>query len=141
MASNDSEVREFLDSRVDACRTKDIDRLMSLYSPNIVYYDVVPPLQIVGSAGVRRNFIRWFDEYEGPIGLEVHDLAIATTADIAFAHMLGVDSGTRNNGVEGAVWLRSTVCCRRLNGKWLITHEHVSIPGGWAPPDSEENSG
>jgi ketosteroid isomerase-like protein len=49
-----------------------------------------------------------------------------------------LDSGTRNNGVEGAVWVRATVCCRRSSGAWLITHEHISIPGGWAVPRSEE---
>jgi ketosteroid isomerase-like protein len=61
---------------------------MSLYSSGIVYYDVVPPLQFAGSAEVRRNFMRWFDEYDGPIGLETHELSIATSADVAFAHML-----------------------------------------------------
>ena len=83
MDSNDSEVRALLHSRADACMAKDIDRLMSLYSPDIVYYDVVPPLQFVGAADVRRNFMRWFDEYDGPIG------------------------------------------------QWLITHEHISMPGTW----------
>jgi hypothetical protein len=43
MNPNDTEVRALLDSRVDASRAKDIDRLMSLYSSDIVYYDVVPP--------------------------------------------------------------------------------------------------
>ena len=75
---------------------------MALYSPGIVYYDAVPPLQFTGSADVRRNFIRWFDEYDGR-----------------------------------SVWIRSTVCCLRSNGKWLITHEHISMPGTW--PDPEEN--
>ena len=140
MASNDSEVRALLDSRVDACRAKDIDRLMSLYSSDIVYYDVVPPLQFVGSADVRRNFMRWFDQYDGPIGLETHDLTIAADADVAFAHMLHLDSGTRKNGPEGAVWVRSTVCCRRSGGKWLVTHEHISMPGTWPVPPSEANS-
>jgi ketosteroid isomerase-like protein len=132
----DSDIRTLLDSRVDACRTKDIDRLMSLYSPDIIYYDVVFPLRFTGSAEVRRNFMRWFDEYDGPIGLETHELRIAIGADVAFAHMLHVDSGTRNNGVEGEVWLRSTVCCQQSSGKWLITHEHISIPGGWIQPES-----
>lgn len=133
MSSNDSEIKALLDSRVDACQTKDIDRLMSLYSPDIVYYDVVPPLQFVGSDEVRRNFLRWFDEYDGPIGLETHELNIAMSGDVAFVHMLHLDSGTRKNGApEGAVWLRSTVCCRRSSGKWLITHEHISLPVGWA---------
>lgn len=136
MLSNDSEIRALLDSRDDACRAKDIDRLMSLYSPHIVYYDVVLPLHFAGIAEVRRNFMRWFDEYEGPIGLETHDLNVAASADVAFAHMLHMDSGTRNNGVEGEVWLRSTVCCQRSSGTWLITHEHISIPGGWTQPGS-----
>lgn len=136
MISNDSEVRALLDSRVDACRAKDIDRLMSLYSSDIVYYDVVPPLQFTGAADVRRNFMRWFDQYEGPIGLETHELSIAADGDVAFAHMLHLDSGTRNNGLEGAIWIRSTVCCRQSAGKWLITHEHISMPGSWPVPDA-----
>lgn len=140
MTPSESEVRALLDSRVDACQAKDIDRLMSLYSPDIVYYDVVPPLQFGGSIEVRRNFMRWFAEYEGPIGLETHDLNIAVSADVAFAHMLHLDSGTRNNGVQGAVWLRSTVCCRRLGDTWLITHEHISMPGTWPTSPLEGDS-
>jgi ketosteroid isomerase-like protein len=131
MTSNESEIRALLDRRVDACQAKDIDRLMALYASNIVYYDVVPPLQFAGSDEVRRNFLRWFGEYEGPIGLETHELHIATNGDVAFAHMLHLDSGTRKKGPEGAVWLRSTVCCQRSGDKWLITHEHISLPVGW----------
>lgn len=133
MTPNDSEIKALLDTRVDACQAKDIDRLMSIYSPDIIYYDVVPPLQFVGSDEVRRNFVRWFDEYDGRIELETHELNVAINGDIAFVHMLHVDSGTRKNGVpQGAVWLRSTVCCRRSHGRWLITHEHISLPVGWA---------
>jgi ketosteroid isomerase-like protein len=141
MASNEAEIRTLLDNRVEACEAKDIERLMSLYSPNIVYYDVVPPLQFVGSGEVRRNFMRWFDEYDGPISLETHHLKITTGEDLALAHMLHLDSGTRKNGPDGAAWVRSTVCCRRSDSKWLITHEHISMPGTWpagkaaAPPD------
>ena len=130
----DSELMTLLDSRVAACREKDIDRLMALYAPDIVYYDVVTPLQFTGSDDVRRNFRRWFDEYEGEIGLETHELSIATSGDVAFAHMLHLDSGTRNNGVDGAVWVRSTVCCQRSGDRWLITHEHISMPGTWPSP-------
>jgi ketosteroid isomerase-like protein len=120
MASTQSEVRALLDSRVEACRAKDIDRLMSLYSPNIVYFDVVPPLHFIGSDAVRDNFVRWFNEYEGPIGLETHDLNLAISGDVAFAHM---EQQNRRQ-----FWLRSTVCCQRSNNKWLITHEHISLP-------------
>ena len=76
---------------------------MSLYSSGIIYYDVVPSLQFAGSADVRRNFMRWSDEYDGPIVLETHDLSIAASADVAFAHMLRLDSGTHKNGIDGTV--------------------------------------
>ncbi|MEU7742289.1 hypothetical protein [Nonomuraea sp. NPDC049158] len=59
---------------------------MSHYSSDIVYYDVVPPLQFAGADQIRGNFVRWFAEYDGPIGLETHDLAIATSGEVAFAH-------------------------------------------------------
>ncbi|TDC26252.1 DUF4440 domain-containing protein [Streptomyces sp. 8K308] len=141
MNSNDSDVRALLESRVDACQAKDVDRLMSLYADNIVYYDVVPPLRFAGQDEVRRNFERWFAGYDGPISLETHDLTVATGDDVAFAHMLHLDSGNRTNGLRSAIWVRSSVCCRRSGDTWLITHEHISVPinpenlTAWCPPD------
>jgi ketosteroid isomerase-like protein len=49
MTFTQAEVEEVFDRQSEAMRTKDIDRLMSLYSPDIVYFDVVPPLQFNGS--------------------------------------------------------------------------------------------
>jgi ketosteroid isomerase-like protein len=123
-----SEVRTLLGNREEACRAKDIDRLMSLYSPDAIYFDVVPPLQFAESAAIRRNFLRWFDEYQGSIGLDTHALHISASGDVAFAYMLHRDSGTMKNGQERAIWVRSTVCCQRSNHRWLITHEHISVP-------------
>ena len=124
-----------LETRVEACRTKDIDLLMSLYSPDIVYYDIILPHQFVGADAVRSNFLRWFAEYEGDIGLETHDLGVTVDGDVAFAHMLHADSGTRRGGQDMEVWLRATVCARRIDDRWQIIHEHVSFPinpGDWS---------
>lgn len=131
MPSPESEVRALLDNRVEACRQKDIDRLMALYSSNIVYFDCVPPLQgFIGTDAVRRNFLRWFGEYEGLIGLETCDLNIAVDGDVAFAHMLHIDKGNIHLARAGLneAWIRSTVCCQRSSHGWLITHEHISWP-------------
>jgi ketosteroid isomerase-like protein len=126
--SNLADVMAVLDERVEAVRAKDIDRLMSLCSPDIVYFDVIPPHQFIGAADVRRNFLRWFHEYKGDIGLETHHLHTAASEDVAFAHMIHPDSGTRRNGQDITVWVRSTVCLQRIDGRWLITHEHISFP-------------
>ena len=123
-----ADVLAVLDGRLEAMRAKDIDRAMSFYSPGIVYFDIIPPHQFTGAGEVRRNFLRWFDEYQGDIGLETHDLHVAASGDVAFAHMIHPDSGTRRNGQDITVWVRSTVCLQRTGGQWLITHEHISFP-------------
>jgi uncharacterized protein (TIGR02246 family) len=123
-----ADVMAVLDRRVEASRAKDIDRLMSLYAPDIVYFDIIPPHQFTGTDAVRQNFLRWFAEYQGNIGLETHDLNIAVSDDVAFAHMLHPDSGTRRSGQDVTVWVRASVCLQRIDGQWLITHEHVSFP-------------
>jgi ketosteroid isomerase-like protein len=128
MISHEAQIRALLESRTDAQRSKDIDRLMSFYSPDIVYYDAVAPLRFTGPDEVRRNFVRWFEGYVGPIGLETHDLTVMTAEDTAFAHMLHLDSGMRRGGIELPIWVRETVCLRRTDGVWAITHEHISLP-------------
>ncbi len=128
MASTRSEVRALLESWAEAARNKDIDGLMSVYSPDIVYFDVVSPLQYIGSAAVRRNFVRWFDMYTSSIGVEIRGLRILGSEDIAAAYMLVRTNGTLTDGREVGYWVRATVCCQRSNHRWLITHEHISLP-------------
>jgi uncharacterized protein (TIGR02246 family) len=126
--STQSEIRALLERRSDAVLNKDIDRLMSFYSPDTVYFDVVPGLQYTGSAALRRRFLEWFENFEGPIGQEVRDLHVSASGDVAVAYMLIRASGTLKNGVEVGYWVRVTSVGRRSDGRWLITHEHVSLP-------------
>lgn len=73
MDSTQSEVRAPLENQSDAMRTKDIDRLMSLYSPDTIYFDTVPPLQYAGSAALRERFLQWFDGWKGSFEMEIRD--------------------------------------------------------------------
>jgi ketosteroid isomerase-like protein len=53
---------------------------------------------------------------------------------VAFCHSLNRISGARTDGTETDVWVRATVCVRKIGGKWTITHEHVSVPFEMRPP-------
>jgi hypothetical protein len=44
-----SEINTLFERQFDAIRAKDLDRLMSFYSSDVVYYDVVPPLRFAGT--------------------------------------------------------------------------------------------
>jgi ketosteroid isomerase-like protein len=128
MAATESEVRALLDSRSEAVWVKDIDRLMSFYSPDIVYFDIPPGLQYTGSTALRGRFQEWFDAYKSSIGQEIRDLHISASGDIAVAYMLIRAGGTLKNGQEVGFWVRATSCCQRSDNGWWITHEHVSVP-------------
>jgi ketosteroid isomerase-like protein len=127
MASTQSEVTALLNTQSEAIRTKDIDRLMSLYSPDIVYFDVVPPLKYAGSAALRGRFLHWFDSWQGSIGMEMRDLNILASGDLAVAYWFSRASGTLKNGHVAGSWVRATSCCQRSDQTWLITHEHISL--------------
>jgi ketosteroid isomerase-like protein len=60
--------------------------------------------------------------------MEVRDLGISTSEDIAIAHWLSRASGTLRNGRQVGSWVRATSCCQRSNQRWLVTHEHISLP-------------
>jgi ketosteroid isomerase-like protein len=128
MPEAQSEVCALLDGQNEAIGKKDIDRLMSFFSPDIVYFDVVPPLQFVGSAALRGRFLEWFDGFKGPISMEMRDLRILASGDSAVACRLSRARGTLQTGQEVGRWVRATSCCQRSHGRWLVTHEHISMP-------------
>jgi ketosteroid isomerase-like protein len=128
MDSTHSEISALLDSQSDAMSTKDIDRLMALYSSDVVYFDTVPPLHFAGSAALRGRFLQWFDGWRGLFRVEIRDVHVLASGDIAVAYRFSRARGTLTNGQEAGSWVRATSCCQRSNHGWVITHEHVSWP-------------
>ena len=128
MPDTQFEIRALLNRQSEAIGAKDIDRLMSLYSPDVVYFDVVPPLQFVGSAALRRRFLDWFDGFKGPIKMEMRELNVRVSGDSAVAFWLSRARGTLKNGQEVGLWVRATSCCQQSGQTWLVTHEHISMP-------------
>jgi ketosteroid isomerase-like protein len=124
---DEAEIRECIQGWAKALRAKDVDRLMSHYTPDILAFDLAPPLQHAGAA-YREGFEEWFRSFRGPIGIEIRDLSITAGDDVGFSHSLNHISGARTSGEETDVWVRVTVCFRKVGGKWLASHEHVSVP-------------
>jgi ketosteroid isomerase-like protein len=127
-ASEESLLRERLATLAQAIREKDVDALMSHYAPDVVVYDVMPPLAVQGAADYRNNFERWFASMQGPIEYEMNHLRVSVSECHAFCHFLGHVNGTRKNGEKADYWVRVTTCFQKANGQWSIGHEHVSMP-------------
>jgi ketosteroid isomerase-like protein len=128
MTSAETQIRALLDSRSAAMGDKDIEWVMSLYSPDIVYFDLVPPLQYAGSSALRERFSDWFGRWTGPIGQELGDLKVIAGDTVAAAWMLIRASGTLKTGQDVDFWVRVSNSFQRSGDRWFITHEHVSLP-------------
>jgi uncharacterized protein (TIGR02246 family) len=127
-AADEAKIRQLIDGWAKALRAKDVNGIMSNYAADILLFDIAPPLQSKGADAYRKNWEEWFASWQGPIGYEISDLSITAGGGVAFSHSLNRIHGKRTNGEETDVWVRLTACRRKINGKWLITHEHVSVP-------------
>jgi ketosteroid isomerase-like protein len=125
---SDAVIRQRVEDWVRALRAKDIEGAMSFYAPSIVSFDLNPPLRYAGTDNKRRAWQEVFATYAGPVAYEVRDLNVAVHGDIAFVHSLNHVSGTLAGGRVADSWVRWTACFRRIDGVWLVLHDHVSVP-------------
>jgi deazaflavin-dependent oxidoreductase (nitroreductase family) len=131
-AMDEADIRRRIDNGVKAIRAMDLDGVMALYAPDMVSFDIVPPLRHVGAEAKRKNWEDVFATYERPLGYEMHDLTITVGDDVAFGHSLNQISGTLRNGHRSVTWLRWTACFRKIGDTWLIAHDQVSVPVDFA---------
>lgn len=123
-----SGIRALVESQAQAIRDKDADGVMIHNAPDMLSFDIVAPLRQRSAEVVRERLRHWFDAFDGGIGCEVRELEVATSGDTAFAHFLQRFSGTNISGMAIDMWVRVTMGLRRIGGRWLIVHEHVSDP-------------
>jgi ketosteroid isomerase-like protein len=121
-------IRQRVEDCAKALNAKDIDGVMSLFAPNLVSFDIVPPLRYVGADNKRRAWQEAFAAYTGPFDYEVHDLNVTTHGELAFVHSLNHVNATLASGQSTDFWLRWTACLRLIDGVWLVVHDHVSVP-------------
>jgi uncharacterized protein (TIGR02246 family) len=122
------EIRGWIDHWTKAVSAKDIDRVMELYTDDVVAYDVVPPLQYVGKAAYRADWQQFFAQYESDLHVETRDLHVGASGEFGYATGLQMISGTLKHGQKSGMWIRFTSLYRKVKGKWLDFHDHVSVP-------------
>jgi uncharacterized protein (TIGR02246 family) len=124
----EAEIRSIVEGWANAVRTRDSKALASHLDPDVLLFDLVNPLRSTGSAAVADRAEQWLSSFEGPIGYELLDLSITASGNAAFCHSLNHVHGTTEDGNKIDMWWRATVCFTRQEGKWLVIHEHSSVP-------------
>lgn len=126
--ADEVELRRTIDKVVEGLRAKDLEVLKQLYMPDVVSFDVEPPLQHVGIAAKLENWAKVFLFFES-VTYEVRDLTFTVGGNVAFGHAFARLNGTLKNGAAtSGMWVRVTYGMRKIDNTWLIAHDQVSVP-------------
>ena len=113
-----------------AVRAKDPDAIMQCYvaDESLLVFDVAPPRQYAGPSAYRKDWVDFLGMFRGPVTFEVSDLAVKADGNMAYGHSIQRVAGTDKGGKPIDITVRVTDVYRKINGKWLVVHEHVSVP-------------
>jgi uncharacterized protein (TIGR02246 family) len=123
-----AEVRELIAAWSRAVEAKDPAQITRDYAADAVLFDAIPPYKTVGPAAIRNAWEQCFPFFPESFRSEHRDLVVHADGDLAFVHGLHHFVPTPADDPLGQSWMRITVCFRRIEGRWKVVHEHVSLP-------------
>lgn len=129
--SNDEKAIRALNERFAAAvNARDINKIMSVYIPgeSLFVFDAIPPRQYVGAKAYRKDYEEFLGLFPGPVKFQTNDLSITAAGTLAFSHRIDTWDLTDKKGNPVKLVFRMTDVYRKLNGRWLIVHEHISWP-------------
>jgi ketosteroid isomerase-like protein len=126
--TSQSQLKQAIDSWAKAAQSKDVERIISHYSDEVVAYDAIGPLRFVGRAAYKAHWQACMEMCTGEGMFEVHDPSFMIDDNLGVAHYLLHCGGTDDKGQTQTCWMRVTQCLRKQGERWLIAHEHFSVP-------------
>lgn len=87
-----------------------------------------PPVQVRGITAYRGSWEQFFMWFHDSRVFDLSELSITAGEDVAYCHGLLRCSCSDHNEGRVVLTIRLTVCYRRTDGLWTVTHEHHSAP-------------
>ncbi|HUA36477.1 MAG TPA: nuclear transport factor 2 family protein [Candidatus Binataceae bacterium] len=113
-----------------AVQAKDLDGIMANYtnSDNLVVFDVMPPRQYTGWQAYKDDWKNALAGCKDAPKVEISELEIVGDTRYAYSHCIQHFTCTDPQGKKSDLILRVTDGYANFRGKWLIAHEHISVP-------------
>jgi uncharacterized protein (TIGR02246 family) len=126
--SDDTAIRHLVENWARAVRSKNLNGILARHSPDMLMFDVPPPLQSKGLEAYRQTWDVFFSWWQDSGVFDIREMNITAGIDVAFVTALMRCSGTETNGDKTDLDFRLTVGLRKIDGEWVVMHEHHSIP-------------
>lgn len=126
--SDEEQIRELIQRWARAAHEGDLGAVVADHAPEIVMFDVPPPFEGVRGLAAYRDtwpgFFRW--QASGAV-FEIESLDVTAGAEVAYAFALLRCGTPADFADQPAQRLRLTVGLRKVDQRWLVTHEHHSF--------------
>lgn len=129
-SKDEQQIRALEDRFAADFRAKDVDAIMKFYVPGneLFVFDVDPPRQHVGWDDYKKDWQDYFAGLKGPVQFDLSEVSVTTDGKLAYGHSIQHVAGTTQDGSPFDITVRVTDDYRKVDGKWLIAQEHVSVP-------------
>jgi uncharacterized protein (TIGR02246 family) len=126
--ADEGAICDLVENWARAVRNKDLDGILANHSPDILMFDVPPPIQSKGIEAYRKTWDLFFSWSQDSRIFDISEMNITAGNDVAFVTALMRCSGTEPNGEKIELAFRLTIGLRKIGGQWIVMHEHHSIP-------------
>src|SRR3989442_13675991 len=107
------EARALVEDWASSVRRRDLRGILRSHSPNIVMFDVPPPLQSKGLEPYRRTWETFFSWARDPVVFDISEMTVTAGTDVAFVTPVMRCAGAKANGGDIALDFRLTIGFRK----------------------------
>jgi uncharacterized protein (TIGR02246 family) len=127
-AQDEAEIRALITRWAKAVRDEDRAAIRQDHDPDMLMFDVPPPLVSRGLDAYMATWEIFFPRAERPVAFDFHDVKVTCGADVAFATAIGKCVDVEPSGKREPLEFRLTMGLRKIDGRWRVMHEHHSVP-------------
>jgi uncharacterized protein (TIGR02246 family) len=121
-------IRSLVENWASAVRRKDLSGILRNHAPDMLMFDVPPPLQSKGIEAYKKTWNLFFSWAHDPVVFNISEMDITAGDDVAFVTAVMHCAGTEVNGEDIELDFRLTIGLRKIDNQWTVMHEHHSIP-------------
>jgi ketosteroid isomerase-like protein len=123
------EIKDVIEARYASLAAGDVPGELAHFTADASRFTLAPPLAETGDPHDPLPHEQWLAGFAAPPQVSVTRLEIVADGDVAFATSIDRMTATpKGEDRPFTLWYRSTLGLRRVDGRWLIAHEHTSVP-------------
>jgi ketosteroid isomerase-like protein len=127
-AKEEVAIRNLVENWASAVRQKDLDVILRNHSPNMLMFDVPPPLASRGLEAYKKTWGLFFSWAHDPVVFDIREMNVTAGDDVAFVTALMRCAGRGPNEPDIELDFRLTIGLRKIDDQWVVVHEHHSVP-------------